>query len=133
MNVYLLLAALAGLTSAVVHGVIAHRILLTPLTPDRLFPTGAFGDADMSRRILLAAWHIVTAAFACSAIAMGLLAFGVVTSPALPFFVSVMHGSFLVVGLWALHGRLDQMLRTIPLAFVASMSTVCVMGWLGSG
>lgn len=133
MNAYLLAAAVADLVAVVVHGVVGYRVLLAPLTAERLFATRAFGDAHASRRVLLAGWHLVTAAFAISAAVMGLLSLGVAASPSLALFVSAMHASFLVVGLGILWPRLDQLRRPIPAAFVACMSTVCLLAWHGSG
>jgi hypothetical protein len=132
VSYYFLLAALANTAAAVVHGVIGHRIIMTPLTTDRLFPTGAFGDADMSRRVLLVTWHIVTAAFACSASAMLSIALGAVNSVALPLFLSGMHAAFILVGLLAVRGKRVPLSRPIPLTFFACMGTVSLMGWLGS-
>lgn len=133
MNPFFLVAALADLTAAVVHGYVGHRLILTRLTRDRLFSTGAFGDADMSRRVLVVTWHAVTAAFASSALMMSVWAFGTVTSESGPLFVSAMHTSFLVVGLAVVSPRISGVLwRPIPVAFVALMATVGLMGWLGS-
>lgn len=132
MNNYFLAAALAGLTAVVVHGYFLHRALLTPLASGQLFPTRAFGDADMSRRILVVAWHQVTATLACSAAAMLLLASGTVVSAQLPLFVAAQHAAFLAVGLRVVGGRFGQLFQPVPVAFVVSMSTVCLMAWLGS-
>lgn len=132
MNGYFLAAALASLVAAVVHGAYLHRAMLTPLAPNRLFPTPPFGDADMSRRILVVAWHQVTAALACSAVAMCLLAFGAIASAPLPLFVGAVHAGFLLVAFVVVGARFGELVRPVPLAFVASMSTVSVMAWLGS-
>lgn len=37
VDVYFLLAALADITAVIVHCFIGHRIVMTPLTHDRLF------------------------------------------------------------------------------------------------
>lgn len=126
------MAALADSIAVVVHGLIGHRIIMKPLTPDRLFSTQAFGDADISRRALLVTWHVPTAAFACSAVAMFLSAFGYIGSMALPLFLSVMHASFILVGLWIFRVRAARLWRPIPLTFLACMSTVALTAWLGA-
>lgn len=132
MNPFYLVAALADLTAVVVHGVIGHRIIMTPLGHERLFATRAFGGADMSRRILLVSWHLVTAAFACSSVMMFVLASGIVTSVPGALFLSAMHVSFLLIALLVVGRRVGLLLRPIPSAFVTCMTTVAVMGWLGS-
>ena len=135
MNPFLLVAALADLTAVVVHGYVGHRLILARLTPERLFSTRAFGDAVSTRRVLLVTWHAVTAAFAASALGMALWAFGTVTSDSGPLFVSAMHAGFLVVGLTVMGRRLTGLLRRprlIPVGFVTAMTTVVLMGWLGS-
>ena len=135
MNPFFLVAALADVTAVAVHGVVGHRLFMTPLTADHLFSTREFGNADTSRRVFLVTWHAVTAAFASSAVLMLLLAFGTVTSRPAALFVSAMHASFLVVGLGVIGrgiGRLLRRPRPIPVGFVTAMSTVAVMGWLGS-
>lgn len=133
MNPFFLAAALADLTAVVVHGYVGHRLILTRLTRERLFSTRAFGDADMSRRILVVTWHAVTAAFASSALAMSLWALGTAPSDSGPLFVSAMHASFLVVGLAVAGPRISGIWRRlIPVGFATSMTTVVVMGWLGS-
>lgn len=135
MNLFLLVAALADLTAVVVHGYVGHRLIVTRLTSERLFSTRAFGDADMTRRVLLVTWHAVTAAFASSALAMSLWAFGSATSDSGPLFVSAMHASFLVVGLVVVGRGISGLLRRprpIPVGFVTCMTTVVLMGWLGS-
>lgn len=132
MNIYFLLAALADFTAVVMHGIVGHRAIITPLTRDRLFATRAFGDTDMSRRILVVTWHIVTAAFAFAAVVLSLLSFGLVTGAAVPRFLAAMHASFLLVGLGVVGGRFRALLRPIPALFAICMSTVCLTGWLGS-
>jgi hypothetical protein len=133
VNPFFLVAALADLTAVVVHGYIGHRLIVARLTRERLFSTREFGDADMSRRILVVTWHAVTAAFACSALMMSLWAFGTVMGDSGPLFVSVMHASFLVVGLSVAGPRINGIWRRpIPVGFVTSMTTVVLMGWLGS-
>jgi hypothetical protein len=133
VNPFFLVAALADLMAAAVHGYIGHRLIITPLTRERLFSTRAFGDADMTRRVLLVTWHAVTAAFASCALMMFLWAFGTMTSESGPLFVSAMHASFLVIGLTVVGRRLSGLLRRpIPVAFVTGMTTVGLMGWLGS-
>lgn len=132
VNFYFLVATLAGFTAGIVHGVIVYRIIMTPLTPDRLFPTHSFGDADMTRRIMVVTWHLPTAVAALSGVVLTLLAFGVVTTVSVALFISAVHASFILVGLWVARGRFGQVLRPIPITFFASHTTVCLMAWLGS-
>jgi hypothetical protein len=122
---------LADFTAVLVHGIIGHRALLSPMGRERLLPTPAFGDEDMGRRVLVVSWHVVTAAFACSGAAYLLLALGSLESAALPRFLGSMHGVFLLVGLSIMGGRmLTALRRPIPITFGLCMSTACVMGWL---
>lgn len=133
MNPFFLMAALADLTGVAVHGFVGHRLFLTPLTSERLFPTREFGNAERSRRVYVVTWHAVTAAFASSAIMLLLMAFGAVTSRPAALFVSAMHIGFLIVGLVVSGPRtFRRPLKPIPVAFVTAMSTVALMGWLGS-
>ncbi len=132
MNPFFLVAAVADVTAVVAHGYVGHRLILARLTRERLFSTHSFGDAGATRRVLLVTWHAVTTAFASSALAMSLWAFGTVTSESGPLFVSGMHASFLLVGLAVGGRRISSLLKPIPVAFVTCMTTVALMGWLGS-
>ena len=118
------------------HGYVGHRLILTPLTRERLFSTGAFGDADMTRRVLVVTWHVVTAAFGSSAVMMFVWALGGLDGRSGPLVVTVMHASFLLVGLAVVGGRFRGLVkwpvRPIPVGFVTLMTTVAVMGWLGA-
>ena len=133
MNPFFLVAALADLTAVFAHGYLGQRLILDRLTTEHLFETRAFGTAEATRRVLLVTWHAVTAAFASSALMMSLLAFGAVTSRPTALFVSAIHAGILLVGL-AVAGRriLDGPVRPIPVLFVTCMTTVTLMGWLGS-
>ncbi len=133
MNFFFLVAGAADLTGVVVHGILGHRIVLTPLTRDRLFATRAFGDEDMTRRIFAVSWHVVTAAFGSSAVAFLLLATGRLQGTALPLVLSAMHATFLAVGL-SLVGRraAAAFRRPIPITFATCMTTACVSGWMGT-
>jgi hypothetical protein len=132
-RVYFLLAAVADFTAVVVHGIVGHRALMSPLTRDRLFPTRAFGDEDMSWRILVVAWHFVTAVFACSGVALLLLALNLLHGTSLPLFLAGTHVAFLLVALSIVGRRfLSAFRRPIPIAFAICMMTVCVAAWLGT-
>ena len=133
MNPFFLVAALADLIAVVAHGYLGQRLIMDRLTTEHLFETRAFGTAEATRRVLLVTWHAVTAAFASSAIMMVLLAFGAVASEPAALFVSALHAGVLFVGL-AVAGRriFDGPLRPIPVVFVTCMTTVTVMGWLGT-
>ena len=125
-------AALADFTGVIVHGILGHRILFSPLGRDRLFATSAFGDEEMTRRILLVAFHLVTAVFACSGIAFVLLALGRVEGTATARFIGAMHLSFAVTAVGIVGERaLAAFRRPIPIAFGSVMTTVGVLGWLG--
>jgi hypothetical protein len=135
VNLFFLVAALADVTAVVVHGYVGHRLILSRITRERLFSTDAFGDAAATRRVLVVTWHAVTAAFASSAVMMSLLAFGAVTSESTALFVSAMHAGFLLIGLAEGNSRIIALIRRprlIPIGFVTSMTTVVLMGWLGS-
>jgi hypothetical protein len=133
VNPFFLVAALADLTAVVAHGYLGQRLIVDRLTTEHLFETRAFGTAEATRRVMVVTWHAVTAAFAASAIMMALLAFGAVTSRPAALFVSAMHVGVLIVGL-VVAGRhiFDGPLRPIPVVFVTCMTTVTVMGVLGS-
>ena len=133
MNPFFLVAALADLVAVFAHGYLGQRLILDRMTTERLFQTREFGTAEATRRVLLVTWHAVTAAFASSALMMSVLAFGAVTSRPAALFVSALHAGILLVGL-AVSGRhiLDGPLRPIPVVFVTCMTTVTLMGWLGS-
>ncbi len=132
MILYFLIASVADFTAVIVHGILGHRALMSPLARERLFPTPAFGDEDMSWRILAVAWHVVTAVFASSGIALLLLALGLSHGTSLPLFLSVMHAAFLFVGVSVLGPRaLAAFRRPIPITFAICMTTVSVATWLG--
>lgn len=130
---YFHLAAVADFTIVIVHGIIGHRTLMSPLTRDRLFPTRAFGDEDMSWRILAVSWHLVTAAFASSGVALLLLALNLLHGTSLPLVLAATHASFLLVALSIVGSRLlPAFRRPIPIAFAMCMTTVSVAAWLGT-
>lgn len=130
-SVWLMIAAMADFTGVLVHGLIGHRVMMSPLTEESLFPTRDFGDRDMSWRIFAVTWHVVTAAFACCGIALLLLAMGVLQRGSLPLVISAMHASFVVVALTVLGGRvLPAFRRPIPITFGVCMTTVCLASWL---
>ena len=133
MNPFFLVAALADVLAVGVHGYVGHRLFLTPLTEEHLFPIRGFGDAATSRRVFVVTWHAVTAAFACSAVMLVLLGSGAVTSPATARFLSLLHVSFLLVALAVNGASIGRMWRRpIPVAFGFVMTTVALTGWLGS-
>jgi hypothetical protein len=133
MNEYLLTAAIACFTAVIVHGVIGHRALFRPMSTDRLFETRQFGDADMTKRILVVAFHIVTVVFATSGVALLLLALGEIASVSLPRVIGTMFAGFLVVALAVLRSRMLSAMRyRIPIAFAICMTTVAVASWIGS-
>lgn len=131
-NATFLVASLADFTGVWVHGVLGYRVLIAPLFPDRLFATPSFGDEDITRRIFIVAWHLVTAVFFCSGVALLLLGLGVIGDAWLPRFVGLVHGSFVLLALAVVGARLPATVRRpIPIAFLTCMSAVAVLGWLG--
>jgi hypothetical protein len=132
VNPFFLVVALVDLGGVFMHGLVGHRLFITPLKSDRLFPTSLFGDAAWSRRVFMVTWHAVTAVFAVSAAMMLLMAFGAVASPPAALFVSAIHVGFLVVALAVSGRRIAWPPRRMPLGFVMGMSTAALMGWLGT-
>ena len=133
MNPFFLVAAVADVLAVAVHGYVGHRLFLTPLKEEKLFPARGFGGAEASRGVFVVTWHVVTAVFASSAVMMALLAFGAVNSSAAARFLSAMHVSFLLVALAVNAKRIGRMWkRPIPVVFGLVMTTVALMGWLGT-
>jgi len=130
---YFLIASVADFTAVLVHGILGHRALMSPLTREHLFPTNAFGDEDMSWRIYAVTWHVVTTVLASSGGALLLLALDLLHGASLPLFLSVMHAGFLFVGVLILGPRaLSAFRRPIPITFAICMITVSVAAWLGA-
>lgn len=111
LDAYFLIAAVADFTAVIVHGIIGHKVLMSRLTRDRLFPTHAFGDEDMTWRILVVTWHVITAAFASSGVALLLLALSLLHGTSLPLCLSAMHAAFLLVGVSIVGRRLLSAFR----------------------
>ena len=133
MNPFFLVAALADLTAVVVHGYVGHRLIVARLTPERLFSTSLFGNAERTRRVVVVTWHAVTAAFACCALMMFVWAFGTVAGDSGPRLVSLMHLSFAAVAIVVMGRRIGALWkRPVPMAFATVMTTVALMGWLGT-
>jgi hypothetical protein len=129
---WFLVAALADFTLVVAH-CIGHQVFLVPLTGARLFPTRAWGDEDISWRVFAVSWHLATAVFAFSGVALLLLALGALEGGWLPLFISALHGAFFVLGLAILGPRLLAALRRpIPLAVAVCLPTVCVASLLAT-
>jgi hypothetical protein len=127
-----LVAAAADFVAVFVHGVLGYRVMIAPLIPERLFATSTFGDAEMSGRIYTVGWHLVTAVFFCSAVALTLLGLGVVVDPPMARFIAVVHASFVLLPLFIVARRLPATIgRPVPIAFFTCLGTVAVLGWLG--
>ncbi len=106
--------------------------MVAQLTPARLFPS-AWGDEDMSRRLLAFIWHFTTVAFLFSGVALLLLAGGVLQGPALPWFLSALHAAFLVIAFAFLGPRLLQALRRpVPLLACICLAVACLASLLGT-
>jgi hypothetical protein len=124
-----LLGALGGFTGVFVHGVLGYRAVVAPIA---LFPTKAFGDEDMTRRILLVGWHLITLFFGLSGAAFLLLALGALEGTALPRFLGSVFAAFALCAFALVGARLPAALkRPIPIAFSSVMATVALVGWLG--
>jgi hypothetical protein len=129
----LFVGVVADLVAVFVHGVLGHRAVIAPLRGAPLFSTAAFGDADMTRRILAVAFHVVTAALACSSAAFAILAMGIIADPTWARWLGTLHVVFLVVGLSLVGVRLTGALRRpIPAVFSAVMVAGAAAGWLGA-
>ena len=123
-----ILAALANFTGVYAHGVVGHRAVVSPLR-QRLFATGTFGDEDMTYRIHLVSWHVVTTVFGGSGVAWLLMAAGILHGPELPRFLGALHLGFILVAAVVVRGRLPTaMRRPVPIAFGVCMSTVALVG-----
>ena len=133
MDVVLAVAAVGATVAVAVHGVVGHRWAMEQLRSVQLPPSDLFGDADVGLRIFTVTWHVVTAMFAVCAAALYLAALGVVDSPPLLRFISVLHVAALLVGLVVFVRRLDAFARPVPPVFVACMTTVAVASWVAGG
>jgi hypothetical protein len=103
------------------------------LRRERLFPTRSWGDEDISWRVFAVTWHIGTAGFGFSNVALVLLATSVLKGHSLPLFISALHGAFFVLGLCVMGPRLLAALRRpIPISVAICFPTVCVAAWLGA-
>src|SRR5438105_5000706 len=115
-NPTFLVASLADFTGVFVHGVLGYRALIAPLFPDRLFATRSFGDADITRRIFITQWHLVTAVFFCSGVALLLLGMGVLEGLWLPRFIGAVHTAFVLIAALIVGRRLPAAApRPIPI------------------
>jgi hypothetical protein len=122
------LAALANFVGVYAHGVLGHRAVISPLR-QRLFPTRAFGDEDMTWRISLVSWHLITVVFACSGTAFLLIGRGWLDGGDLPRFLGAMHLAFLLGALAIVRGRAFQAFRRpIPITFGVCMTTAAAVG-----
>jgi hypothetical protein len=130
MNALALLAAGAASAAVWSHGLVGHRWFVMQLGSLELQPTKPWGDADVTRRVFAAAWHIVTALFAVSAVTLYLAAFEALESDALLHFISIVHASSLAIGLLYVGTRLETVKRPFALLVVACLLCVSVFAWL---
>ena len=129
----LLVAAFADFVAVFVHGYIGHRLYMTPLRRVRLWATDAIGDEDITWRVFAVTFHVVTATFACSGIALLLAGFGTLPGTSLPRTLAAMHASFLLVAAVIIRSRIaGAWRRPIPIGFATIMSTVLLAGWFGA-
>jgi hypothetical protein len=128
-----LVAALAAFALAFAHGVNGQHTFVSPLRRERLFATWPWGDEDMTWRIFATTWHLGTAVFACSGIALLLLAVGVLEGNAWPYFVAALHAALLALSVCFLWPRLLQVIRRpYAIMVVTCLVSVCVGSWLGT-
>lgn len=133
MSALLVAAATADIVAVVVHGVVGHRWLRAQLGAVALPESALFGDADVGQRVIWVTWHAVTAMFAVSGAALGLMAFGgEARSSDLLHFIAALHAAVLLVGLVFLVQRLDAVVRPVPPIFVTCMTTVVVASLMAS-
>jgi hypothetical protein len=126
-----LLGALGGFTGVYVHGALGYRAVIAPLR-ERAFPTGAFGDAEMTWRVWRVGWHLITLFFGGSGLAFLLLWLGRLDGTALPRVLGSLYGGFALLAFALLGGRLPAALRRpIPILFTSVMTAVTLAGWLG--
>jgi hypothetical protein len=131
-NSLFLVAAAADFAAVFVHGILGYRAMIAPLIPERLFATPMFGDAEMSGRIYIVAFQLITAVFLCSAVALTLLGLGVVHDPLMARFIAVVHASFVLLAALIVGRRLPAAIgRPVPIAFFSCIGAVAVLGWLG--
>lgn len=129
MNVAAGLAALSASVAVCAHGIVGQRWFTAQLGSVELRPTTLWGDADIARRIFAVSWHIVTAVFLASAVALFLVAFGSIESRELLRFVAILHAAFLGIGLGYLRRRLETLTRPFPALVVTCLAGVSVFSW----
>jgi hypothetical protein len=126
-----LLGAAGGFVGVIAHGWYGHRAVVSPLR-ERTFATTSFGDADMTWRIWLVSWHLITLYFALTGVTFLLLALGAVDGGVLPRFLGSVFAAFGVTAFLILGRRLPAALpRPIPIVFTLVMTSVALVGWLG--
>jgi hypothetical protein len=130
MNAPALLAAGAASAAVWAHGVVGQRWFVAQLGALDLQPTKPWGDADVTRRVFAAAWHIVTAVFLVTAVTLYLAAFEAFESDAVLRFISIVYGSSLAIGLVYVGTRPETFKRPFAMLVVASLLGVSVLAWL---
>jgi hypothetical protein len=130
MNTPALLAAGAASAAVWAHGVVGQRWFVAQLGALDLQPTKPWGDADVTRRVFEATWHIVTAVFLVTAVTLYLAAFEAFESDAVLRFISIVYGSSLAIGLLYVGTRLETFKRPFAMLVVASQLGVSLLAWL---
>lgn len=130
MNAPALVAAAAASAAVWMHGVVGQRWFVAQLGSLELQPTRPWGDADVTRRVFAVVWHIVTAAFAGSAVALAFAAFEAVDSRALLRYISMTYAAFVGVGLVYFGTRPKALARPFAAAVVTCLVAVSVFAWI---
>lgn len=130
MNAPALAAAGAASIAVWAHGVVGQRWFVAQLSSLALRPTRPWGDADITRRVFAVTWHIVTALFAASAVALYLAAFEAVESRALLRFISIVWAASLGLGLVSFGRRLETLARPFGAVVGTCLLGVAVLAWL---
>ncbi len=137
-----LIAAIAALMIAAVHGIAGHRWMNAQLGSVDLRPTPIserlFGEREVTWRVVGVAWHGLTVLFLGSAAVFLLTAFGALESRDLLRFVVIDLVAVLVVGLIYMGGvifgekTLDAFRSPVPPFFTVAMVAMIAFGWIAS-
>jgi hypothetical protein len=130
MNALALLAAGAASAVTCAHAVVGQRWFVAQLGSLALQPTRPWGDADVTRRVFAVTWHIGTAYFAASAVALYLAGLEAVESHALLRFISIVYAASVAIGVAYLRERPRTLARPFAAVVVTCLLGVAVLAWL---
>jgi hypothetical protein len=135
-NLAALPAALAASVGVYAHGIVGYRWMTAQLRSAEMQPTALsarlFGPGDVSWQVFGVTWHVVTAVFLSSAVALYLSAFGALESRDLLRFIAILYAAFLVVGFAYTRGRPRFLRGPIPPIFFTAMLTAAASAWIAS-